>query len=208
MMKKLFTLLLCTIFVTAVAHEDEQDHYSFRIREKKYTLSDEFEMMDINGKSFGMVTKRKIKFPGRTIYQLWSPKGEYEGRGITNLFCFGVFLNWATEIYVYDDENPEQLVGWIDGQFWTTEDSKFSFYHANGERVGIAYLDEEDCSFSLKHPENDRWTLADFNRKAIQEQIDPWDVSVYEPEKVDKRLIKVFAAFIVDRQNHFHKKDN
>src|SRR5262245_6225779 len=112
-MKKLLTVILMALCTTLFAdNSDQEANYSFRIREKKYTFSDEFEM-DNHGKAFGTVIKSKIKFPGRTIYQLISAKGKYEGRGITNLWCFGVIWNWATEIYVYDAENPEQLVGWI-----------------------------------------------------------------------------------------------
>ena len=206
-MKKYLTVILMFLCTTLFADGDDQEpNYSFRIREKKYTFSDEFEM-DSHGKAFGTVIKSKIKFPGRTVYQLISSKGEYEGRGITNLWCFGVIWNWATEIYVYDASDPEELVGWIDGQFVTTEGGKFSFYNAKGKRVGIAYLDEEDSSFSLKHPDNAYYTLAEFNRKFVQDVIDPWDVNVYEPSKVDMRLIKVFAAFIVDRQKYFYKID-
>ena len=73
--------------------------------------------------------------------------------------------------------------------------------------MGIAYLDLTDSGFAIVHPEKTTHYIARLTRNFVQDQIDSWDVVVYDVDAIDPAIIKVFAAFAVDYQEDF-KRDN
>lgn len=175
---------------------------SFKVYPKDYTFSRVFDFISKES-PVGSVIKSSLHV--RTHYDLYSAKGDYEGQGICKILCLGAIYVWGTEIDLYDSQgNP---AGFIDGQVVTTEPAKFSLYDRFGHRVAIAYLDEDSRGFSLVHPENTGILLARLTRKFLTDMPDYWTVHLYEPEIISEQMIKIFAAFVCDRQGSF-REDN
>ncbi|MFS8564503.1 MAG: hypothetical protein LVR00_09505 [Rhabdochlamydiaceae bacterium] len=63
------------------------------------------------------------------------------------------------------------------------------------------------AGFTILDPENETRVIARLTRNFVQEQVDSWDVVVYDVHAINPALIKVFAAFAVDKQKYF-KEDN
>lgn len=173
------------------------DSLNYRVNRSDYTFSSVFEMAN-NKKPIGSVVKSMFHL--RTHYDSYDRFGAYEGQGICRLFCLGSFYVWGTEIDIYN-VNGEK-VGIIDGQAMSSESAKFSFYNAMGNRVAIAYLDQNSQGFSLVDPENPAFILARMQRNYILDSIDNWDVYIYS-HQIPLELMKIFAAFVCDVQNKF-----
>ncbi len=170
----------------------------FKVYPIDYTFSRVFDFIS-NKQPMGSVVKSS--FHVRTHYDLYSAHGEYEGQGICKILCLGAFYVWGTEINIYDAHGD--YYGFIDGQTMTTGPAKFSIYDKHNHRVAIAYLDEDCRGFSVVHPENHTFVLARLNRKFIPNEPDYWNVSLYEPEHLSPKLLKIFAAFACDKQGNF-----
>ena len=198
-----FFILLASFCGAEETPDDYEGHYRFTIRETKYSLSDEFEL-EKEGVHFGRVLKNKIKIPGRTHYRLHDEDEQLEAVGITSFFK-GIIWNWATQLDVYDHNGD--VIGRISGEVFTTR-TNFRFYDENDQLVGLAYLaegahmTEKGTGFTIKHPENEYYNMVMFDRIPMEGEIDPWEVHVYD-ELIDSRLLKVFSAFVVDRQGLF-----
>jgi hypothetical protein len=91
----------------------------------------------------------------------------------------------------------------IDGQVVTSEPAKFSIYDKNGTRVGIAYMELANAGIAIVHPEKTNHIIARLTRNFVREQVDHWDVVVYDTDAIDPAVIKVFAGFAVDKQEYF-----
>ncbi|MEI8125017.1 MAG: hypothetical protein WCG42_04630, partial [Parachlamydiaceae bacterium] len=171
---------------------------NFKVYQQDYAFSTVFELSSNEG-IFGNVCKSSFRI--RTNYDLYNQRGDCEAIGICRVLTLGVIYSWATEIDIYDINN--QYVGMIDGQVVTGSGAKFSIYDLFGNRTGIAYLDRTFASFTIVHPDNESFILASFKRVFIENTIDHWDVTIYEKEAIDVRILKIFAAFAVDSQEHF-----
>jgi hypothetical protein len=191
-------VLLLLIFNNHVEAKEQNDVMKYRITRSDYYFSTVFDMAN-DWEPLGSVLKGI--FHVTTHYHAYDRRGIYEGQGICRLFCMGLFYTWATEIDVYDAEGYK--AGLIDGQVMSSEPAKFSFYDENGQRVAIAYLDQNCMGFSLVDPGNSSFVLARLTRNFIPDTIDNWDVAIYYPEKISPRLVKIFAAFVCDTQNKF-----
>lgn len=181
---------------------NEAEIHTFRIHQKDYRFSTVFEMDGV-GTSHGAVVKSSIRV--RSNYDVYDERGQWQATGIARVLCLGFFRPWGAEIDVY---NPKgEIIGLIDGQVGTLAAAKYSIYNALGECVGIAFLDLTKAGFTILDPENKTRVIARLTRNFVQEQIDSWDVVVYDVHAIDPALVKVFAAFAVDKQNYF-KKDS
>lgn len=189
-------IFLLIINIVHATHDEEILHY--RVTRNDYTFSTVFEMAS-DKHSLGSVVKNVFHIT--THYDAYDRYGLYEGQGICRLFCLGLFYTWGTEIDIYSS-NGEKM-GLIDGQMMSSEPAKFSFYDALGQRVAIAYLDQNCMGFSIVDPNNSTFILARLNRNYILDTIDNWDVAIYCPERIPLKWIKIFAAFVCDTQNEF-----
>lgn len=196
-----FSISTCHIEAFSRFNENQR----FIVQEKQYQFSTYFEM---DGKNCPIGTVVKSAFRLRTNYDLYGPKGQYEGVGIVRpfgSFGLGALYSWATDIDVYDPDG--HVIGMIDGEAATSEAAKFKLFDGDGHLCGIAYMDRTISGFTIYHPSNQNFRIAVFSRQFIKDQIDKWEVVVYDPDIVDPRIIKIFAAFAVDHQEFF-KEDN
>ena len=202
MSKKVWLFLgVCLVSLLGSVQAEEREEAQrteFNIFEKQYRLSTVFEM-DAHGKPFGTVVKSVFRI--RTNYDVYDAQGVRRATGICRLLCLGSFAVWGTEIDVYDTEG--NYLGFIDGQAATLESAKFSIYDKEGDRVGIAYMDLTNAGFSILHPEKETSLFVRLTRKFVQDQIDSWKIDVYDDKAIHPDVIKVFAAFAIDRQEFF-----
>lgn len=205
----LFLCLCCTFPANTKEHsgyhhhpkEHDHHHYlNFEVHRQDYTFSSIFDCL---GENDFLGTVVKSSFRVRTHYDLYSVQGNYEGTGICRALTLGAFYDWAREIDIYDSIGD--YIGMIDGQFATEAKAKFSIYNGLGARVGIAYLDHASSSFTIIDPNNDNHYIAYLKRHFVNNAVDHWNVTVYDEDAIDLRIIKVFAAFAVDSQNSFRE---
>lgn len=52
---------------------------------------------------------------------------------------------------------------------------------------------------------DETYALARLTRNFVLDTQDDWSIVVYEPENLDDRLIRIFAAFCIDSQDSFHR---
>lgn len=200
-MKHFFYLFVLTFLLSkqlTATIEIEPLHY--HTTRKDYALSTTFEMSNHHGSQGSIV---KSLFHLTTHYDAYDRYGLYEAQGVCRFFCLGRFSYRATEIDVHDDRG--NYVGFIDGQIFTSEPAKFSFYDAEGKHVAIGYLDYNCSGFSIVNPAKTNEILARLSRHFIQDAVDYWDVVIYDSERISPILIKIFAAFACDTQNSFKK---
>lgn len=201
MLKKITLFLIASLSLCLPLKGEENGAASrFYIKRNDYTFSTVFEMISKDGL---LGTAAKSVFRITTHYDLYDVGGNYEGQGACRFFCLGLFYTWGTEIDIYDAEGF--TIGVIDGQAATSESGKFSIYDAEGNRLGIAYLDQNCSSFSIVHPDNSSRHLARLSRNFLENNVDCWDVIIYEPNAIPLKVIKVFAAFACDTQGKFKK---
>lgn len=194
-MKKLFLLFL--VFLTPIFAKSK-DHFKFSVHQKDYRFSTVFEI-DSKGKPLGTVVKSVFRV--RTNYDVYDEYGQWQATGISRLLCLGIFRPWGAEIDVYDTKG--EVIGLIDGQVATAQAAKYSFYNSRGDCVGVAYMDLSGAGFSILDPQKEKHVLARLTRNFVRDQIDYWDIVLYDVEEIDPALIKVFAAFAVDKQEFF-----
>lgn len=198
MKKTLLSMLLFLFACNVPVHSGEHgDHHflTYDVHKQYTTFSTIFDCM---GEHDFLGTVVKSSFRIRTNYDLYSVHGEYQGTGICRLITLGSVFDWAREIDIYD--HNDYYIGTIDGQMATTEKAKFSIYNKNSERVGIAYLDSFH-TFKVVDPHNENHYLVLIKKHFEGE--DCWRVTVYDEDYIDLRMIKVFSAFIADRENSF-----
>jgi len=192
-------IILCALMlmgsVNAATHEKLP--YHFKIQKKEYRYSTYFEI-DSEDTYRGAV--KKSRFRVRSHYDLSDSNG-WQATGICRLLTLGAFYTWATEIDVYNTEGT--WIGMIDGQVMTTAAARFSLYNEDSELVGIAFLDKNCQGVTISSPDNDAYTIARFDRIYVLDKVDDWEISVFDPEQIDDRLIRIFAAFIIDHQGEF-----
>ena len=178
------------------------DTLSFSVHQKDYKLSTVFEL-DAQGMPYGSVVKSSFRLlkPLRDSYDVYDENGNWTATGISRVFCAGLFKPWGAEFDIYDTSGSP--IGVIDGQVVTTESAKYSIYNAEGVRIAIAYLDLSNAGIAIVHPEKNTKIYARLTRQFVQNQIDHWEVNIYDTTAVDPNIVKVFAAFAVDYQEYF-----
>lgn len=203
-MKIFFYLMLLTSTLCHTMGEAAQSEsgLKFNVHQQDYTFSTVFEFR--SDKDF-LGTVVKSVFRVRTNYDLYDKLGKFEAVGICRIFTLGIFYAWGTEIDVWDQN--DNYVGLIDGQAMTGAGAKFSIYDAKSNRVGIAYLELGGTSFSIVDPDNESRYLVSLTRHFVEGIVDDWNVTVYDPNAIDMRIVKIFAAFAIDSQEKF-KDDN
>lgn len=195
----LATLYLFFVFcIPLVNASTNEEALNFRVTRSDYTFSSVFDMAN-EKKNLGSVVKSVFHIT--THYDSYDRFGLYEGRGICRMVTLGLIYNWATEIDIYHTHGNK--IGMIDGQVVSSEPAKFSFYDADDNRICIAYLDQNCMGFVLVDPENSSFVLARLTRNFILDTIDNWDISLYHPDRLPLKFVKIFAAFACDTQDSF-----
>ncbi len=169
---------------------------SYTISESQYLWSTYFEMHGTEGYS-GRVVKNHYNI--RTVYDLYDPMNRFEAQGVCQVLSLGALYPWAKDIDVYGAQGEQ--IGFIDGQLLTTAAAKYGFYNIWGTLVANAYLDAQSSGFTIMTP--DERTIARFKRNYIQDDLDYWNVDIYDSNVVDLRILKVFSGFAIDFQEFF-----
>lgn len=199
--------LLMSIFVgfsllsqAALASLHEAQPYNFEISKDVYKLSEIYQIMSPQQETYpGSIKKSAFRI--RTNYDLSDVNG-WQATGITRLISLGTIYPWATDIDIYDTRNVQ--IGLIDGDLATLESAKFNIYEyddaGNSTQVGVAYANPEFTRFVILTSSDNPHPIAEFNRNYSKNK---WDVAVHYPEKIDDRIVRIFAGFVVDFQDKF-----
>lgn len=188
-MKFLFALLMSSALLA--------EPYKYQIVEHPYTFSTYFEMQGQNGFE-GRSIKNKATV--RTTYDLYDSDGAYKAQAIVQLISLGSLNAWGKDMDIYDDK--ARKIGFIDGVLLTTASAKYCFYDEKDEWVATAYLDSACSGFIITSAKNER-TIANMRRNFVDNTVDYWDITIYEPGVVDMRLLKLFSTFAIDYQEYF-----
>lgn len=184
-------------------HHHHHDHaYKFSVHQISYRFSTCFEMLS-HGKPHGSVVKSSLRWlkPLRDSYEVYDEAGEWCATGISSIISFGLFRPWGASFDIYGREG--NIIGYINGQFFTTESAKYDIYNAKGNCVAIAYFDAPNAGFVIVHPEKTTHLIARLTWNAAKDQADHLDAAVYDTEAVHPAIIKIFAAWAKDYQSYF-----
>lgn len=201
-LSSLFILFSLPSFVTHAdsygVHEDQP--YNFVISKDVYKLSEIYQINSQLKETYpGSVKKSAFRI--RTNYDL-SNKDGWQATGITRVISLGSVYPWATDIDIYDTRGVQ--IGMIDGELATLESAKFTLYDydeaGKATAVGIAYANPSFNRFTLLTSSTNPHPIAEMNRNFAD---NTWTVSVHYPEKIDDRMIRIFAGFVVDYQDKF-----
>jgi len=207
-MRKLFVscmLALCAMtspFVIANSYGGVyEDHpYNFVISKDVYKLSEIYQINSPLKETYpGSVKKSAFRI--RTNYDL-SNKDGWQATGITRILSLGSVYPWAIDIDIYDTRGVQ--IGMIDGELATLESAKFTIYEydeaGNAKAIGVAYANPSFNRFSILASSDNPHPVAELNRNFSD---NTWSVAVHYPEKIDDRIIRIFAGFVVDYQDKF-----
>ncbi len=170
---------------------------TYTIVEHPYRFSTYFEMQGKNGFE-GRAIKNTLAV--RTAYDLYDAAGAYQAQGVIQALSLGSLFAWGKDIDIYDPMGKQ--IGFIDGQALTTASAKYTFYNNKNIAVATAYLDYSCSGFVVMAHPGER-TIAHLRRIFVDNVVDHWDVTLYEPQAIDMRMLKVFSAFAIDFQEYF-----
>jgi uncharacterized protein YxjI len=198
-----FIIALALLF-SALTHADESHNQSLSavMHERLFTLSTYYDIDSDKG-PLGNVIKTKLSF--RTTYQYYDQNGQYLSCAYQRIFSLGSFYTWACVMDIYDGQG--NTLGLIEGSILTLLPSKFSFYDATNNVVGVAYMDKDCMGFSVFDPTNETRTIANFRRVFVEGITDYWTMTFNDLSAIDSRILFSFAAFALDKQADF-REDN
>lgn len=168
------------------------DYLDYRVTRSDYTFSTVFDMAN---EKYPVGSIVKSVFHIVTHYDSYDLYGLYEGQGICRLLNLGSLYNW---IDVYNAKGDQ--IGCIGSQLKFSDSAQFSFYDPDGNRLCLAYLDQNEMAYSLVDPTNTEIVLAHLKHHFSQGSTEYWDVSIYDPAKLPPKLVKIFAAYLCDNQ--------
>lgn len=206
MIKKAFHLILltCLSIIGLQATADEVvsipekilEPYHFNVYKQEYSLATFFSIQ--SDETYRGVVKKSV-FRVRTNYDLSDQHG-WQATGIKRVLSLGSLYPWATEVDIYDTQWLS--VGMIDGQVASTAAARFSIYNANADLLGIAYLDYGLNTYTIEYPYQtvSLLPIAELHRHKDAGGLDWWEVSVYDPQQIDERILRIFAVMASDLQ--------
>lgn len=205
-MRKLFVSYLFLLFTMAYAtlansygvHEDHP--YDFVVAKNIYKFSEVYQIKSTLRETYpGSIKKSAFRI--RTNYDL-SNKDGWQATGITRVISLGSLYNWAKEIDIYDTRGVQ--IGFIDGNLATLESAKFTIYDydesGKATEIGYAYANSSFDRFVIQSSTTNPHPIAELNRNF---STNTWNVSVFYPEKIDDRIIRIFAGFVIDHEDKF-----
>lgn len=196
----LSALLIYGVSLNSYAGVHESQPYNFIISKDIYKLSEIYQIQSPQKETYpGSVKKSAFRI--RTNYDL-SNKDGWQATGITRLLSLGAIYHWAKDIDIYDTRGVQ--IGLIDGNLATFESAKFNMYEydesGSATEIGVAYANQDFTRFVIYSSMDNPHPIAEFNRNFAD---NTWGVAVHYPEKIDDRLVRVFAGFVVDHQDKF-----
>jgi len=181
----------------------EKHPYTFSIQKHVYKFSELYQINSLQKETYPGTVK-KSAFRIRTNYDLSDEHG-WQATGITRVISLGVLYPWARDIDVYDTRGVQ--IGMIDGNMATLESAKFNIYEyddeGNSTQVGIAYASSNFEHFAIVPSMSDPHPIAEFNRNYSDNS---WKVTVNDPDKIDDRMVRIFAGFVIDFEDAFLAK--
>lgn len=192
-----------TIFYSVMAnsygvHEDHP--YDFVISKDIYKFSEIYQIKSPLKETYpGSIKKSAFRI--RTNYDL-SNKDGWQATGITRVISLGSVYPWATDVDVYDTRGVK--IGLIDGDMATLEAAKFNIYEYDEEgksvAIGSAYASPDFNRFVILSTSDNPHPIAELNRNVNEKT---WSTTVHYPEKIDDRMVRIFAGFVIDFENKF-----
>ncbi len=165
---------------------------SFSVIKSGYTLSTYYEF--VSGEAYlGRIIKSSIRV--RTCYDLYDSKGDYEGEGICRALSVGSLYAWAREIDLYD--HGGEKIGMIDGKILTLGRARFDLYNSQNRHLCSAYFNNDGTLFTLFDTSEAERNLG----YLIGGQ--ELDVTLFDSNTLDLRILKFFSAFIADHWEKF-----
>ena len=213
MNKKLVTIFLLGLSLLSFnVNASKTDVYETHPYELKVTKSifNFYENYEIYSPSTGSATTdysetypgtvQKSAFRIRTNYDLSDKKG-WQATGISRILSLGSLYLWATQIDIYDNNGAS--IGMIDGNLATIESAKFSLYRYDelgvAHEVAVAVANQDFTQFTLT-TEDSYQPIGELNRDRAA---GTWSVVIDTPNVIDDRVVRIFAAFVIDYQDKF-----
>ncbi|NGX63793.1 MAG: hypothetical protein KR126chlam6_01207 [Candidatus Anoxychlamydiales bacterium] len=138
----------------------------------------------------------------RYYYDLYDKENNFQLRGITRFLSIGFFQPSFMDIDIYEGNN---LIAQVQGKILARARAKFNFYDAFGKKTATAYLNAKSADFLVVSPQGDD-IIAHLKGSTFGE-VGPLQMKFDEIDfAVDKRVLKIFAAFISDYNEHFIPK--
>lgn len=192
--------ILLPVSVTFADGVHEDHPYDFVVTKDVYKFSEIYQIKSPLKETYpGSVKKSAFRI--RTNYDL-SNKDGWQATGITRIISLGSLYPWAKDIDVYDTRGVE--IGFIDGELATLESAKFTLYEyddkGGSKAIGAAYANSDFTRFVILTSNSDPRPIAELNRNTADKN---WTVSVHNPEKIDDRMIRIFAGFVIDYEDKF-----
>lgn len=203
-MRNFFSSLLVILFVLspygAMASVHEDHPYDFLITKDVYKFSEVYQIKSPLKETYpGSIKKSSFRI--RTNYDL-SNKDGWQATGITRIISLGALYPWAVDIDIYDTRGVQ--IGMIDGDLATLESARFNIYEydeaGKATAVGVAYANSAFNRFVILASSDNPHPIAELNRNFSD---NTWSVSMHYPEKIDDRILRIFAGFVVDYQDKF-----
>ena len=185
------------IFAATSLFGTDTEGYHFTVQQRAHSLATYF---DIDSDDTYPGTIKKSVFRLRENYDLSDADG-WSATGIVRIASLGSWFPWAKEMDVYNTEY--RWIGLIRGELVTTAAARYTLYDESGHAVGVGYLDRDMSGISIVDPDNWARRIAQFKRIYVNRISDPWKVTVYDPDAIDDRLLRIFAGLIVDIQDEF-----
>lgn len=195
-------IIISPMLFSAVIHEDNP--YSFTISPDFYRFHTDFQISS-DDTYIGTIKKHCLRL--RPIYELYDESG-CQATGFAHFSSSGLFSTWASGIDIIDIYDTDDVkIGMIDGQEGATKKTKFDLYISNEKGimalVGTALLNSARDCFTIVPRNGKKRPIAIMRRVLVPNGDDFWEVSVDRPSKIDGRIMRIFAGFIVDNQNTF-----
>ena len=126
----------------------------------------------------------------------------WQATGITRLLSIGSFNQpTAIDIDIYDTRGV--AIGTIYGNILTVESAKYSIYSydeaGRSELLAYAVANADFTHFAI-HTAKNSLAIAEMTRNR---EANTWSMVVVTPNKIDDRIIRIFAGFVVDYQDKF-----
>ena len=196
-------LLGLLLFPTLSMAEIHEDHpYSFEVTKHKHKFSEMYRIKSEKRETY-LGAVKKSAFRLLTNYDLSNADG-WQATGITRILSVGAIYPWATDIDIYDTRGKQ--IAMIDGELATFESAKFSLYKysetGKSSKIGTAYANADFSHFFIID-NGSNVQIAELFRDFSGNQ---WRVAVYMPEKIDDRLVRIFAGFVIHFEDTFKAK--
>lgn len=207
-MKKFAVLLSILLSVSALANPSEtnmevEGHlnmtkpYKMRLTVNQGTLGTDFNLEDMDNGIDVVIMKRKLRL--FTMYDLYKNDGSWDATAFHRTVDYLNPLAWQSASYrsLRVKGADGSGLGRLEGTLLTLETAKFNIYDRIGKHVAVAHFKNKGQEIQINDAGADRTSgIATLKKKANS---DEWLLSVVKPDKVDHRLLKFLAVYVLDQ---------